>query len=261
MLKAVSLNPSAVSKLLVRATNWLGDAVMSLPAIRAMRHVFPQARIAVVARPSVADLYARESAIDRVIIYDSRTVREKLAFAVRLREERFECAILLQNAWDAALMAWLARIPVRIGYQRDGRGCLLTHAIPVPDPGDIPRHERFYYLALLRRAGLIERQYYADCGTAAIRLEGAEAASAEGLRQLAVLGVSSEVIGVSPGAAYGNAKRWLPERFAESAARLCFGRASAVLVFGAATERELCEEVAQRIRRGRPQPGRPDQPP
>ena len=84
-------------------------------------------------------------------------MRARRDFAARLRAERFDCAILLQNAFDAALIAWLADIPERIGYARDGRGILLTQAIPVPEPGDIPRHERFYYLELLRRAGMMER--------------------------------------------------------------------------------------------------------
>jgi len=232
----VSLNPSAVSRVLVRATNWLGDAVMSLPAVRAIRSIFPHAHLAVAARSSVAGLYARESSVDQVIRYDARTLAAKRAFAVALRAERFECAILLQNAFDAALMAWMAGIPERIGYRRDGRGFLLTRAVPVPEPGEIPRHERFYYLELLRRAGLMEQ--YPEC--ADIRLDGIAAARDAGARRLAGMGVAAPVIGISPGAAFGGAKRWLPERFAEAAAKL----AGSVLVFGSASERELCARVA-----------------
>src|SRR5689334_3514136 len=114
---------------MVRGTNWLGDAVMSLPAIRALRVIFPHADIAVVARPWVADLYARESTINRVIPYAVQPgIPGRRSFAIGLRKERFDCAILLQNAFDAAFMAWTARIPERIGYRRDGRGLLLTRA-------------------------------------------------------------------------------------------------------------------------------------
>jgi heptosyltransferase-2 len=165
-------------------------------------------------------------------------------FAAGLRKEHFDGAILLQNAFDAALMAWLADIPERIGYNRDARGWLLTERIPVPEPGDIPRHERFYYLELLRRAGMMERFPKEE----AIRLDGLEAARQSGARQLAALGVDGPAIGISPGAAYGNAKRWLPERFAEVARSLA-SVSAAVLVFGAASERDLCGEVADALRR------------
>src|SRR5215467_7978133 len=175
-----------MSRVLVRATNWLGDAVMSLPAIRAIRDVFPHAHLAVVARPWVADLYARERAIDRVIPYPApKGLRGRREFAASLRAERFDAAILLQNAFDAALIAWLAGIPERIGYNRDGRGMLLTRAIPVPEPGEIPRHERFYYLELLRRAGMIERFVVSD----QIRLDGAAEARAAGAAHLRTLGI------------------------------------------------------------------------
>ena len=244
-----------MSRVLVRATNWLGDAVMSLPAIREIRRVFPHAHIALVARPWVAGLYSRELSIDRVIPYPAQTgLRSRREFAERLRGERFDGAILLQNAFDAALLAWLAGIPERIGYNRDGRGFLLTRRIPVPEPGDIPRHERFYYLELLRRAGMLERFPTTD----AIRLGGIEQARESGAGQLAAWGMSGPVIGISPGAAYGDAKRWLPERFAEAARELgslssaVLGSvSSAVLVFGASAERGLCEQVAAALRRAR----------
>src|SRR5580765_312531 len=104
-----------MSRVCVRATNWLGDAVMSLPAIRAIRGIFPRADLAVIARPWVADLYSRESSIDRVISYpEARSWGARRTFAARLREERFDGAILLQNAFDAALITWLAGIPHRI---------------------------------------------------------------------------------------------------------------------------------------------------
>src|SRR5664279_1946409 len=98
-----------MSKVLVRATNWLGDAVMSLPAIRTIRQVFPHAHLAVLARPSVADLYSRATSIDRVIPYPAmRGLKARRELAARLRAVRFDGAILLQNAFDAALIAWLA---------------------------------------------------------------------------------------------------------------------------------------------------------
>ena len=172
-----------MSKLFVRATNWVGDAVMSLPAIRAIRFQFPKAELVLVAKPWVADVYTHEKSIDRVIPYVAQGWREKLGFGLHLGKENFDCAILLQNAFDAAAMAWLSGATVRIGYARDGRSRLLTHPIAVPEKGEIPRHERFYYLELLRRAGIIER--FPECDS--IRFENVDAICAFGRKTLDIL--------------------------------------------------------------------------
>src|SRR5438445_2687928 len=90
-LIAVAFNPSSMSRVCVRSTNWLGDTVMSLPAIRSIRHIFPHAHIAVIARSWVADLYARESCIDRVLSYSARHgLGAKRELAAHLRQERFD---------------------------------------------------------------------------------------------------------------------------------------------------------------------------
>src|SRR3954471_12750892 len=159
-------------KILVRATNWVGDAVMSVPALQALRVAYPDAAISILARPWVAGLYGREPFCDELIPYDAppgwRGLGTKAKLASRLRRRKFDCAILLQNAFESAALVWLAGIPVRIGYDRDGRGWLLTHPIPVPMPGEIPKHQRFYYLELLKRAHILER--YEESGY--IRLNG-----------------------------------------------------------------------------------------
>jgi heptosyltransferase-2 len=236
-----------MSRLLVRATNWVGDAVMSLPALRAIREYMPDAHIAVLALDWVADLYGREPFCDEVIPYTAqRGARDwsgKVALASSIRERNFDGAILLQNAFEAALIVWLARIPIRAGYNRDGRGWLLTHPIDVPEKGTIPRHESFYYLEMLRRAGIGHRLP----GEALIRLDGAAAAREAGIIELKRAGFEGPVIGVSPGAAYGNAKRWLPERFAEAAASIAKAKSAGIALFGARSERPLCEVVAAHL--------------
>jgi heptosyltransferase-2 len=230
-------------KILVRATNWLGDAVMSLPALRALRERFPKAQIVILAKPWVADLYRRESFCDRMIPYTARTLREIWAAGRGLAPENFDCAILLQNAFEAAAVAWLAGVPERIGYARDGRSVLLTRAIAVPHKGEIPRHERFYYLELLHRAGILENLPEND----RILLDGAPQARAAGLARFEELGMGGTVVGMSPGAAYGNAKRWLPERFAEAAAKIATELGASVAIFGSQEEGELCSAIAAAI--------------
>jgi len=231
----------------VRATNWVGDAVMSLPALQAIRTRFPKAHIAILARPWVADLYAQEPFVDQVIpLTTGRGASDpggKLRTAAMLRKERFDCAILFQNAFEAALLAWMAAIPRRIGYARDGRGWLLTDPIPTPLPGEIPRHERFYYLAMLERAGLLDARVQDPI----VALSCTAGLREAGRRRLAGFSLDSPAIGVSPGAAYGGAKRWIAERFAESAARLAEQMLASVAVFGSQSERGLCEDVAAAV--------------
>jgi len=228
-------------KILVRATNWVGDAVMSLPALRALHEKFPAAEISILAKPWVADLYGREPFCHRVIPYMPKGLAEKWQAGRALRSENFDCAILLQNAFEAAVVAFAAGIPERIGYARDGRSLLLTRAIAVPKPGEIPRHERFYYLELLRRAGILEQLPESEM----IRLEGAAAARLAGLERFRALGMGETVVGVSPGAAYGTAKQWLPERFASAASHVAKDLGARIAIFGSQSERELCESVAK----------------
>jgi len=147
-------------KILIRATNWVGDAIMALPALRAVRGRFPEATIAIVARPYVADIYRGQEICDELIAYDPKGAHAGLSGRERLAKEfrarKFDVALLLQNAFDAAWLSWRAGIPERIGYARDGRSLLLTKRIPVPKRSEIPPHEQFYYLELLRRAGWID---------------------------------------------------------------------------------------------------------
>jgi heptosyltransferase-2 len=230
-------------RILVRATNWVGDAVMSLPALRALRERFPHARISILAKPWVAGLYGREPFCDELIPYTAAALKEKWQAGRELAPRRFDCAILLQNAFEAAAVAFAARIPERIGYARDGRTFLLTRPIAVPRKGEIPPHERFYYLELLRRAGIIE----SAPASVMIRLEGAPAAKLAGAARFLETGLGETVIGMSPGAAYGTAKRWMPERFAETANLLAAELGASVAVFGSSSERDLCDSVVNAI--------------
>lgn len=234
-------------RILVRATNWVGDAVMSVPALQKVRERFPRAHIAILARPWVAGLYGREPFCDEVIPYEVPNgwhgLREKRQLVRQLREQSFDCAILFQNAFEAAALVWAARIPVRIGYERDGRGLLLSQAIPTPTRADAPRHERFYYLELLKRSGLI-RDYEED---QPIRLAGASEAAERGRARFSQVRLQGPVVGVSPGAAYGGAKRWLPERFAEAAVAVAREKNASVAVFGTNEERDVCETVCAHV--------------
>jgi heptosyltransferase-2 len=218
---------------------------MSLPALRAIRGRFPQADIAVLAKPWVAALYEGERAIDRVIPLQGASgfhdCSAQWQMARLLRRERFDLGILFPNSFSSAALVYASNVPQRVGYARDGRSLLLTDPVPVPKPGEVPKHERFYYLEMLRRAEILDELP----DVSEIRLDGADEARMRGTALFAARGIAQPVIGVSPGAAYGGAKRWLPERFAQAARTLSERLGCSVAVFGSAAERSLCEEVSR----------------
>src|SRR5487761_511798 len=193
-------------KILIRATNWVGDAVMCIPALEAIRARWPQAKITILARAWVADLYRGQPFADEIIPLDA-SVRSPGAMekiARDLRREHFDCAVLLQNAFSAAWLAWRAGIPERIGYARDARRFLLTRAVRVPRAGEIPAHESYYYLELLRRIGWLD-ELPVNTQIALHLAPGAEEA-AESCLQTAGVHAGSLRIALAPGAAYGAAK-------------------------------------------------------
>ena len=232
-------------RLLVRATNWVGDAIMALPALEAVRRRFADAHIAVLALPYVAQIYQGQGIADELIAYDRKGqhagIRGRERLARTLKEKQFDRALLLQNAFDAAWVAWRAGIPERIGYDRDGRGLLLTEAIPVPKPGEIPAHEKFYYLELVRRAGWLDA--LPDVEQIALRVDAGDARSAE--EKLCGLGARTGAlrIAVGAGASYGSAKCWPADRFASALNQLQRERDADVLLFGTPSETEVSTAI------------------
>ena len=238
-------------RILIRATNWVGDAIMALPALRAVRQRHPDAAISIVARPYVADIYRDQQICDDLIPYDPNGAhrgwsgREKLA--ADLRNRKFDIALLLQNAFDAAWLAWRAQIPQRIGYARDSRSLLLTKAIPVPKPGEIPPHEKFYYLELLRRAGWLDQ--LTDEPHIALRVP--DAARQRATQTLLENGARPHAarIAVGAGASYGSAKCWPPERFAKSLNALLSHTDADVILFGTPGELPVSTAIASELQR------------
>jgi len=235
------------ASLLVRAPNWLGDAVMTTPALAGVRDAFPDARIALLAKPPVAELFRHHPDVDEVIVYERPGRHEgasgRLRLGGELRRRRFDGALLLQNAFDAALIAFLGRIPERAGYPTDGRRILLTLPVPLT-PGILERHEVEYYLCLLDGLG-IPRPVPASLKLAVTEEEREAMAT-----RLASLGLErgASIIAINPGATYGSAKRWYPDRFAEVADALSAEWGAGVVVVGSTAEAPLAGEIEAAMR-------------
>ncbi|MGC1417081.1 MAG: lipopolysaccharide heptosyltransferase II [Candidatus Acidiferrum sp.] len=229
-------------KILIRATNWVGDAIMALPALRALRSRISEAQITILARPYVAAIYKNQRICDDLMFVD-----DKVDVLNELRARKFDAALLLQNAFQAAWLVWRAGIPERIGYARDGRRFLLTKALPVPKFGEIPAHEQFYYLELLRRAGWIDTLP----NETFIRLDVPEEAHQRAAEFLYSAGAQANNlwVAIGAGASYGSAKCWPPDRFAELANRLQAQRGVDVILFGTSTEAAVSSAIAAGMRR------------
>jgi heptosyltransferase II len=237
-------------KILVRAPNWVGDAVMAIPALEAVRHSRAGAEISVLARPAVAALLLGQPFADRILDYDYCGIhrgwlgREKLIR--QLRNERFDCAVLFQNAFEAAWLAWRAGIPERIGYARDARGALLTKPVIVPRPGEIPAHESHYYLEMLRRAGWLKSGD--EMGAIRLDIPGPARQSAEAALRRAGARDGVWRCAIAPGASYGAAKCWAPERFASLADCLISECGADVIFFGTLAEREIVAQICSAMK-------------
>ncbi|GBE12089.1 ADP-heptose--LPS heptosyltransferase 2 [bacterium BMS3Bbin14] len=236
-----SLLPGDLKKILIRSTNWIGDAIMTTPAVRTVRRNFPAAEITLLAMPWVADVFRASPDIDRIIHYEKNGrhhgLAGKMRLALDLKRESFEAAVLLQNAFEAALITSLARIPVRGGYTTDGRGLLLTHG--VKKQADIGRrHQVHYYQEMLRGLGLRP-------GPDDLELVLPDSASrwAGEFLQEKGLEPGALIIGLNPGAAYGPAKRWPSNKFAALAAELCRKTEALVLIFGTEADCAVAERI------------------
>ena len=215
-------------RVLVRAPNWIGDAVLSLAALRDIRRNLPDSRIEVLARGSVKELYAAVPEVDGV--RELRGLRE----TARALAGAFDACILLTNSFGSALLARLAGIPDRWGYATDARGALLTRRARVP-ASVRGKSEVYYYRAMLEGIGL---QTFNPQDTSLRALpEWSE-------RGRALLGDDqARWVGLNPGAAFGTAKRWIPERYAAVAESLAREGARIAIVGGPA-ERPLAQEIA-----------------
>jgi lipopolysaccharide heptosyltransferase II len=238
-------------RILIRATNWVGDAIMALPALRAVRKRFADAQIAIVARPYVADIYRDQEICNQLIPYDPKGLhagfsgRERLA--AELRTHQFDAALLLQNAFDGAWLAWRANIPERIGYARDGRSFLLTKAVPLPRHGEIPAHEKFYYLELLRRADWLDSLQ--DESFIGVSVPEEKRRSAEEFLRKSGARRGALRIAIGAGASYGSAKCWPPSRFADVANRLQSEMDADVILFGTAAEAAASTAISAEMSR------------
>lgn len=255
----------APRRILVRGVNWLGDAVMTTPALVRLRERFPEAHVALLCHEKLRALWTSHPALDAVHAFASG--ESPLSVAGRLRAEDFDLAILLPNSLRSGLEAFLARIPNRVGAARGLRNLLLNRVVPrdpsvvemrkrqpaeirrlqgnvdrEPEPMPAGSHQIHHYLRIVAAVG-------ADPNPLAPVLGLTPTERAHAWAELFAEEPGVPVLGLNAGAEYGAAKRWPAERFSETANRLHAATGCRVLVFGGPSDRALADQVAGRIRR------------
>ncbi len=245
------------AKILVRSTNWIGDAIMTTPAIGILKRRFPDAAIHVLARPWVAPVFSANPDVDTVIEYTVAKglngVKHRIELARALGTTGYDAAVVFPNSMDSALVIWMARIPNRLGYDKDCRGLFLN--LPVPTPADkAERHEVYYYLRLIDylvqgdevRADRDAEGPFIPRLRLVVPAQGRQGAE----RLLKDAGADQEgpLVVFNPGAAYGPAKCWPVESFmALGQALVSRLQGCRIIVLGTERERALAETISNAI--------------
>lgn len=239
-----SVSADGLRKILVVIPNWVGDVVMASPVLAALRRHFRAAHITFLMRSYVREITSGGTWADAELAWPAGRGLAREINLVRLagdlRRERFDLALLLTNSFRSGLVTWLARIPHRVGFARDGRTLLLSDRLrPLRQAGRfVPAPVLSAYVQLAEHVGCRVEDRRLRLGVTPEQ----EAAGATLKQAYGLIGRRYAVI--NPGAAFGAAKCWLPERFAELCDRLTTQLNLTCVIVGAAGESELMRRIA-----------------
>ncbi len=241
---------NSINSIVVRGTNWIGDAVMTIPALRELRRIFPNAEIFLHTRSWAKGIFQDAEFIDEILAFENssskfKTVNEQ---AKSLKQYNFDLAVLFPNSFESAFTAKLAKIPRRFGYAKEGRSFLLTDSVEIPVWKN-EKHESFYYLNLIAE---IEKSFF---GTETVLqndlkvdLKVSEERKIEARKILEVNGVdhSKKTIALGVGSTNSRAKRWQTESYAELNDRLQKDFGANVILVGANEESDVSNKVFEK---------------
>lgn len=238
-----SILPEGIRKILVRSTNWVGDTVMMMPSLGALKKAFSHAQTTVLANPMVVALLENHPAVDRTMTIDKgkgflSSFKECMGVISWLRGERFDLAVLFQNAFEAAFLAYMGGVRYIVGYDTDGRGLLLTHKV-IRDRDILSVHQVEYFLGLVEAMG-----WPAEEREPVLYIDDEDMKSTS--LMLSSFGIEDNclVVGLNPGALYGPAKRWPEDRFAVIGDWAVERWGARVLLLGSLSEKEVGSRVA-----------------
>lgn len=243
------LNAQEIRRVVVRGTNWVGDSVMTIPALRALRRVLPDAEITLVVRPNAKGLFVDAEFIDDVLVYDRKSTFSPFKQMREWRKRKFDLAILFQNAFEAALIPFLAGVPRRLGYATEARQPMLTHPVGLPEWRS-SKHEVFYYLYLITALEQLLYQSSSLCeADPDVALTLSVDRRTEATRLLESYGISEDrpTVAICPGSINSRAKRWPAESYA-ALADILIGEQKQVVIVGSGNEEDVAFEVTSKMR-------------
>lgn len=242
-------------KVMIRVPNWVGDAVMAVPALKELRRILADSHITLIARPWVAGLFDGEGLADDLIpVRDAHNLPQKamhfISAARRLRRERFDLAVLLQNAFGAALMARAGRIAKIVGYPTDGRRALLDCAIPFEENFKALHQVRYYLNIASHLDQMLSGASHVEMETTRPLLRVSQEQKETARQMLEEKGIErgARIVAINPGATNSRAKQWFAERFAQTADQLSERERFQAIIIGAAGDFEIANEVARYMR-------------
>lgn len=236
-----------MKKIIVRGTNWIGDAVMSIPALRELRRIFPDSHISLHTRDWAEGLFRDADFIDDLVTFEKNRWKIKDVYdnSQFLRDDGYELAILFPNSFESALTSFFSRIPRRIGYNKDVRGLLLTDPIAVPEWKN-RKHEVFYYLHLVSE---VERRVLGrDTVSEAVPvtdLNVSHERKADARNKLSDFGINltEKIVALGVGSTNSRAKRWPAERYAKLNDKLQTEMNINVVLVGSESEKDVSDAV------------------
>ncbi len=239
-----------IKNILVRGANWVGDAVMTIPACRQLRRIFPSAHITLLTRSWAQGIFEDADFINEILIFEKSASKTGDVFgqAGMIKNKNFDLAVLFPNSFESALVAKLGVIPHRFGYAKDARSLLLTDSIKIPEWKN-QRHEVFYYLNLITE---IEKKLL---GTATVSfdqpktdLRVSETRKLDARKILKANGVdlSRKTIALGVGSTNSRAKRWQTESYAELNDKFQTELNANVVLVGAENELDVAQAVSDK---------------
>lgn len=225
--------------IIIKSVNWVGDAVLTTPAIHALKLRHPDARLVVVARPWVADVFRANPAVnDLWVVNEKAHWKSYINLMRRIRRMRFDLGVCFPNSFSAAFLMFGGGVRRRIGYRRDARGVLLNQGVRVTLE-ILNQRQVEYYLNLLGR------EIDVEAAPRKLRLYPEVRECVELDEWLKTRGVMPRdfLVGLNPGAFFGSAKRWLADRYGRVAAYLIQQYGAKVAILGTEREKPIAQEV------------------